>query len=53
MLVEGYVRDSQQEVISTDVHHFKIDVLKVCHLRVIFIRLDIDGARTLAVTHYF
>src|ERR1700729_3446841 len=32
VLVEGFVRDAQQEVISTEVHRFEMDVLKVCHL---------------------
>lgn len=29
VLVEGRVREAQQEVVSTEVHQFEVDVLKV------------------------
>jgi aspartyl-tRNA synthetase len=32
VLVEGKVRDAEKEVISTEVHRFEMDVMKVCFL---------------------
>jgi len=32
VLVEGKVRNAEKEVISTEVHRFEVDVMKVCSL---------------------